>query len=141
MTDAERLEAIWAKLHGGSQVTADEIVFLESEHGKTVQSYHKALEERWAEIVELLAEVERLREQVKALAVFEDYVRRIEAEHYEVGGPHLPSGVYECICEADDCPELEAHDVLVADLKELNYVGVPPRGAALEGKPYKEEKG
>jgi len=65
MTDAERLEAIWAKLHGGSQVTADEIVFLESEHGKTVQSYHKALEERWAEIVELLAEVERLRGVVR----------------------------------------------------------------------------
>jgi len=41
-------------------------VFLESEHGKTVQSYHKALEERWAEIVELLAEVARLRGAVEA---------------------------------------------------------------------------
>ncbi len=67
MTDSERLEEIWAKLHGGSQVTADEIVFLESEHSRTVQSYHKALEERWGEIVEKLAELERLRERVREL--------------------------------------------------------------------------
>ena len=72
----------------------------------------------------LLAEIDRLREREKALSVFEDYVRRIECEHYEVGGPHLPAGVYECICETDDCPELAAHDELVADLKELNYVDV-----------------
>ena len=65
-TDTEAIRVMWSKLHSGVQISGDEISLLISEHGKEIASYHKALDERWAEIVALRSEVERLRGVVEA---------------------------------------------------------------------------
>lgn len=54
---------------------------------------------------ELLAEVYRLRKRQSKL---EAVLEVVQSEHYQVGAPGVPRERGGCICDADDCPELEA---------------------------------
>ncbi len=77
---SEALATVRAKLHGGSQLTADDIVLLESEHGKEVASYHAALEAKWEEIVSLR---ERITTTEKGLrAILEEHAEIAKAGRY-----------------------------------------------------------
>lgn len=51
------------------------------------------------------AEIDRLRERQSKL---EAVLEVVQSEHYQVGAPGVPRERGGCICEADDCPELEA---------------------------------
>lgn len=64
---SETLATVRAKLHGGSQLTADEIILLESEHGREVASYHKALQDRYEEIVSLRDRIVVLERGLRAI--------------------------------------------------------------------------
>lgn len=64
---SEALATVRAKLHGGSQLTADEIILLESEHGREVASYHKALQDRYEEIVSLRDRIVVLEKGLRAI--------------------------------------------------------------------------
>ena len=61
------IEAVRRKLHGGSQLTADDIVLLESEHGREVASYHKALQDRYEEIISLRDRIVTLEKGLRAI--------------------------------------------------------------------------
>ncbi|MHB8311841.1 MAG: hypothetical protein ACYDD0_00845 [Candidatus Dormibacteria bacterium] len=81
------VEIVRAKLHGGSPLASDDVVLLESEHGREVASYHKALQDRYEEIVSLRDRIVVLEKGLRATLLPMDAA--LEAAKRENGGAGL----------------------------------------------------